>query len=79
MLGKKNTKVPHIPRSKRHSGTAGVTFRKDRKAKPWRARIQVDNKTYYLGCFATEAEAAEVARAAYMQIYGREPRTDHQK
>lgn len=78
MLERKSVKAPHVPASKQHSGTPGVTFRRDRKSKPWRARIQVDKKTYYLGCFETEAEAAKVAKDAYIQIYGREPRV-HKK
>ena len=62
-----------MPSSKFHSSTPGVTFRKDRPKTPWRCRIQVDKVTYYLGCYETEAEAAEVAVQAYQRIYGQQP------
>lgn len=49
-----------------HSEVPGVTFRKDRaNSKPWRVRVQVDNKPYYLGHYATKEEAESVAREAY--------------
>ena len=51
-----------------HSEVPGVTFRKDRaNSKPWRARVQVAGKPYYLGHFATREEAEAVARQAYGQ------------
>lgn len=73
-LERRGGRVPTLPPSKFHSKSPGVTFRKDRKTKPWRARIQVGNETYYLGCYATEKEAAKVAADAYEKIYGRAPR-----
>ena len=52
--------------SKFHSSVVGVTFRKDRaNSKPWRTRIQVGGKAYYLGHHATREEAEAVALAAY--------------
>jgi len=31
----------------------------DKKSRKWRAKIQIDGKTHYLGCFDTEEEARE--------------------
>ena len=36
----------------------GVSLNKDRKSKPWLARISIDGKSKYLGTYATEEEAA---------------------
>ena len=39
-----------------------------RGLKPWRPRIRVDGKLRHVGCFATEKEAAEAARAARARL-----------
>lgn len=44
-----------------YSAVVGVTYRKDRKKKPWRVRIGVNGKVYYLGHYATREEAEAVA------------------
>ena len=36
----------------------GVSLYKHSKSKPWRAHIKIDGKLKYLGCYATEEEAA---------------------
>lgn len=47
----------------------GVTWR-DRKEKPWQARIRVDGERIHLGSFATMEEAAEAYREACVKFHG---------
>lgn len=44
---------------KQSSRHIGVYFYKNKSNKPWTAQIVVNGKNNYLGCFATEAEAAK--------------------
>ncbi len=47
----------------------GVTWR-DRKIKPWQAKIRVDGERIHLGSFETEEEAAEAYKQAAAQYHG---------
>lgn len=47
----------------------GVTWR-DRKSKPWQAKIRVDGARIHLGSFATHDEAAEAYRKACLEYHG---------
>ena len=47
----------------------GVTWR-DRKSKPWQAKIRVDGVRIHLGSFATHDEAAEAYRKACLEYHG---------
>lgn len=47
----------------------GVTWR-NRKAKPWQAKIRVNGERLHLGSFATEAEAADAYKAAALKYHG---------
>lgn len=47
----------------------GVTWR-DRKSKPWQAKIRVNGIRYHLGSFVTEEEAAEAYRQACIEHHG---------
>lgn len=42
---------------RRAKGTGSIYYRKDKKAKPWCASVNVGRKSEYIGCFATRAEA----------------------
>lgn len=47
----------------------GVTWR-DRKEKPWQAKIRVNGERLHLGSFTTEQEAAEAYRQAALKYHG---------
>ena len=47
----------------------GVTWR-DRKVKPWQAKIRVNGERLHLGSFATQEEAAETYRQAAIKYHG---------
>lgn len=47
----------------------GVTWR-NRKEKPWQAKIRADGKRIHLGSFATMEEAAEAYRKACIEYHG---------
>lgn len=47
----------------------GVTWR-DRKHKPWQARIRINGFRLHLGSFETEEEAAEAYQQACLQHHG---------
>lgn len=47
----------------------GVTWR-DRKEKPWQAKIRVNGDRLHLGSFATEEEAAKAYREACIRYHG---------
>lgn len=51
-----------LPQSNNTSGTSGVIFRKDTRR--WQARIKLNGKTTYLGCFIKKSEAIEARRKA---------------
>jgi len=47
----------------------GVTWR-NRKLRPWQAKIRVNGERIHLGSFETEEEAAEAYRQAAIQYHG---------
>lgn len=47
----------------------GVTWR-DRKVKPWQAKIRINGERIHLGSFETEEEAAEAYRQAALEYHG---------
>lgn len=48
----------------------GTTFDKGRRRNPWKARIKVNGKDLYLGCFASEIDAAKAYNVAAIKHYG---------
>lgn len=48
----------------------GVTYRLDRKIKPWQAQIQVNGAKKHLGFFSTSEEAAGAYKQAAIQYHG---------
>lgn len=52
------------------SGYKGVTFRKDRKAKPWQARIRKDRQCVHLGFFVDPQSAHSAYREAALRLFG---------
>lgn len=68
-----NLRVCSPPENKRnrkinkgsYSGYKGVDFKKNR----WRARIQINKKSLFLGCFMTKEEAAEAYNIAALKYH----------
>jgi hypothetical protein len=64
----------NVPKRKTHKGTTptskykGVSW--DAKAQLWRARIQVENKTVYLGRFKSEQDAAIAYNKKAKEMHG---------
>jgi HNH endonuclease/AP2 domain len=48
----------------------GVYCRKDTKARPWRAKIDIGGKQIQIGHFATEDEAAKAYDAKAIELFG---------
>lgn len=48
----------------------GVTFRPERKDRPWQAQIQANNEKIHLGFYTTKEEAAESYRQATIKYHG---------
>lgn len=59
------------PKSSNLSKTTGVCYKKTLKR--WIARIQVEGREVYLGCFKTEDEAAQARIDAEYEFWGRLP------
>lgn len=59
-----NTKFKQKRKSTATSAFKGVRFRTDNGQKPWQSRISCDGKSYFLGHFKTEIEAAHAYDAA---------------
>jgi len=57
-------------KAKTYSSYKGVSKYKDRKSKPWHAQIKKDGKSYYLGTFATDTEAAIVYNKKAKELFG---------
>ena len=52
------------------SGYIGVSRKKNRKKKPWYARIKVNRQAIHLGTFADPVEAAETYDEAAKKYFG---------
>ena len=52
------------------SGARGVSYLPQRIARQWMARITVNDKSRYLGYFATKAEAVAAREAAAVEAFG---------
>lgn len=63
-------------RSDNKSGLKGVCFRKDKKDRPWHARIVIEGRRRSLGFYSTAEEAHEVYCAAAWLHYGQFARTE---
>lgn len=55
----------------KYSKYVGVSFKENFPTKHWRARIQVNGKSMYLGNYATEEEAYEVYKQAERKYRGK--------
>ncbi|RIJ63619.1 AP2 domain-containing protein [Rummeliibacillus sp. POC4] len=71
IVGNRN-KVAHFSRGQRNSTSKykGVYWRKD--TNKWQAKIGIDGKTKYLGCYAREEEAAIVYNNAALKYFGKD-------
>lgn len=58
------------PRKHKRSQYFGVSFYSDITVNKWRAQIQKNKKSYYLGCFATEIEAAKAYDLKAKELHG---------
>jgi hypothetical protein len=56
--------------SNKTSKYVGVRLMKSRKSAPWVATINKNNKSYHLGLYATEEEAARVYDKKALELYG---------
>jgi hypothetical protein len=52
------------------SGFKGVTFRPDKKLRPWVAQIKTRDRSRYLGCFCTPEEAHNAYVLAAREAWG---------
>lgn len=64
-----------VPRNRpKTSKYVGVSFRKEKKSKQWTGYISYQKKSYFLGYFNTEKEAAKAYDKKAKELYGEDAR-----